>query len=292
MSSSGVELTAALAWVTSCVGADVVIMRELDGGSTGVILALLDSRGDRTVLRLITIEPWRRRGGELTTRESQMQRMLVDSVVAAPHSIALDAVGELCGHPAHLMTFMPGMVDTNRVEPASLDALAMLLSAIHHVTPTTVVPPYESWASEDKFVVPDWAQHPNVWKAAFGVLRSKPPEFEPTFIHRDFSLRNVLWLDAAISGVVDWGEASIGPAWLDVAHGCTNIAFDHANAAADAFADAYVARTGQVPDAYWDVMDVVGFLPPLAKREPVVDLGEHHRWLRLESRLLTIMDRI
>jgi hypothetical protein len=34
----------------------------------------------------------------------------------------------------------------------------------------------------------------------------------------------VLWLGGRVTGVVDWVETSIGPAWLDVAHCSTNLA--------------------------------------------------------------------
>ena len=211
------------------------------------MLALRDDRGGRAVLRLITREPWRTHGAALSTRESEVPRMLAGTDVPAPRSIALDADGRACEHPAHLMTLVPGETDVGRVDPASLAALADLLATIHGVVPTVEVRPYQSWAWEAKFVVPGWARHRDVWERAFDILRAAPPPFEPTFLHRDFALRNVLWHDGAVSGVVDWVETSIGPAWLDVAHCSTNIALDHGNAAADAFADAYVSRTGREP---------------------------------------------
>ena len=146
---------------------------------------------------------------------------------------------------------------------------------------------------ESKFVVPAWATAPAAWERAFEILRTDPPDFEPSFIHRDFASRNILWSDARISGTVDWVETSIGPAWLDVAHCCTNLALDHDNDVADAFADAYVARNRSCPDAYWDVMDVVGFLPAPG-RPSLFDMPAEAvpRRLRLEERLLAILPRI
>lgn len=292
MTSDSVDVSAALAWAESRTGVRAADVRELDGGTTGAMLALRDDRGESTVLRLITQEPWRTHGAALTTRESDVQRMLADGVVPAPRSIALDADGDACGHPAHLMTLVPGETDDERVDAASLAALAELLAAIHEVVPTIEVRLYQTWAFEAKFTVPGWAAHPDVWEGAFETLRSEPPAFEPVLIHRDFAPRNVLWQDDAISGVVDWVETSVGPAWLDVAHCCTNIALRHGNAAADSFANAYVAQTGREPDAYWDVMDVVGFLPPRSSTGVVTDPARKRRHRRLEDRLVATLGRV
>ena len=186
------------------------------------------------------------------------------------------------------MSRLPGRVDADRVEPRSLGRLADLLAAVHAVRPTTEVRVYQSWAWEAKYVVPAWAGDPGVWEAAFALLRTEPPDFRPTFLHRDFQLRNVLWLDGEISGVADWVETSIGPAWLDVAHCCTNIALGHGTERADAFADAYAERTGREPQPYFDVLDVVGFLPPPGAEGFVRDAGER---ARLEERLGVVLRR-
>ena len=99
----------------------------------------------------------------------------------------------------------------------------------------------------------------------------------------------MLWSNDQISGVVDWVETSIGPAWLDVAHCCTNIAIGHGDDSADLFAAAYVARTGREPQPYFDVMDIVGFLPPPGKKEFIEAEGERRR---LEKRLCSVMRRM
>jgi len=84
--------------------------------------------------------------------------------------------------------------------------------------------------------------------------------------------------------VVDWVETSTGPAWLDVAHCASNLAVRHGTVAGQRFAAAYTRRTGVRREPYWDVMDVVGFLPPPG-RKPMFDkpgqlrrLEEHLAW--------------
>ena len=280
-------MRAAVAWAEATLG-PVTRVEELSGGWTSTILALSAESGP-AVLRLMTNEPWRTHGEELTTRESDVQRMLAGTAIPAPRTLALDATGASCGHPAHLMTLVPGHVSLDRTDAASLGTIAELLAAIHDVTPTAEVREYQSWAWEAKFVVPDWASSPALWEAAFDVLRSPVPGFEPTFLHRDFQPRNLLWTDDAITGVVDWPETSIGPAWLDVAHCATNLAILHGSGVADAFADGYVAVTGRTAQPYFDVMDVVGFLPPPGKKSLITDPTQ---LANLEARLAAVLPRV
>lgn len=147
----------------------------------------------------------------------------------------------------------------------------------------------QSWAFEAKYAAPPWAGDPALWDDAFQLLRSEPPHYQPCFIHRDFQPRNVLWSEGRVSGVVDWVETSIGPAWLDVAHCCTAIAISHGTEPADAFAAAYVARTGRDPQPYFDVMDVIGHLP-LPGRDGLIQEPEEQS--RLEQRLRVVLQRL
>lgn len=281
------DVTPALTWCAAEIG-PVARVRELSGGSTSTMLALTTETGDEAVLRLITREPWRTHGRGLTTREHQIQQMLAGTVIPAPRSRALDADGQTCGFPAHLMSLLPGQVDAGRIDSDSLDRLAHVLATIHDVTPSIEVRGYQSWAWEAKYTVPPWATDAFLWEEAFALLRLDPPPHRPCFIHRDFRPGNILWSDGHVSGVVDWVETSIGPAWLDVAHCCTNIAIRHGNEAADRFAAAYVAHTGRESQPYFDVMDIVGFLPPPGKEGFIQAEAERRR---LEDRLHSVMRR-
>ncbi len=276
-----------VAWAASHLGHPVTRATPLTGGWTSTMLRLDDESGASFVLRLMTNEPWRTHGAGLTTREREVQQLLAGSAVPVPTSFALDAEGDRAGHPAHLMSLLPGRVEEDRIDDASLRRLASLLVDIHATRPPEPPRDYQSWAWPAKWVVPPWATRPAVWQQAFEVLAQDPPAFEPTFLHRDFHARNVLWQDGEISGVVDWVETSWGPAWLDVAHCRTNLAIRHGSAVADRFAAAYVALCGREPDAYWDVMDAVGFLPPPGVEGLFTDAAE---LARLEEHLASVLD--
>jgi aminoglycoside phosphotransferase (APT) family kinase protein len=280
------EYERAIAWAAEQLGSDVVDSHELTGGWTSTMLALTTATGTRAVLRLMTNEPWRTHGPELSTREHETQLLLAGTSVPAPRSLALDADGAGTGEPAHLMTLVPGAVDLDRVADEDLEALAATLATVHSLEPDVRPRTYQSWAWPAKYVVPDWAQEPAAWKHAFGLLRQDAPAYDGTFLHRDFQPRNVLWTGPEITGLVDWVETSWGPAWLDVAHCCTNIALLHGTETADRFAAAYVAQTGREPGPYFDVMDVVGFLPPPGRKAMITDPSQQRR---LEERLLSLV---
>jgi aminoglycoside phosphotransferase (APT) family kinase protein len=271
----------AVAWAETVLDEPVVEVAELSGGLTSTMLALTHGSGARSVLRLMTNEPWRTHGAELTRRERATQTELSSTAVPAPVSLGIDADGVATGVAAHLMSRLPG-VPTAGVDDAAVVAMAEMLALIHDVRPTEPFRAYQSWAWEAKYVVPAWTHHPAAWLRAFDILAEEPPAFEPTFLHRDFSHRNLLWRDGRISGVVDWVETSTGPAWLDAAHAATNLAIAHGPASATAFLAAYAALTGTRPAPYWMVMDTVGFLPPPGRPpffSSAVDLGRLDQWL-------------
>ncbi|WP_374455673.1 phosphotransferase family protein [Nocardioides sp.] len=282
-----IDLDGALAWAGSALGSPVVSHERLEGGLTSRMLALRTESSSEAVLRLMTNEPWRTHGAELTTREHQAQTFLAGTDVPAPTSLALDADGTACGVAAHLMSRLPGEARSD-IDDDGLPAMAGLLATIHALRPAEPFRTYQSWAWEAKWVVPSWTRHPGSWRRAFEVLAGPAPAYEPTFLHRDFGHRNLLWLDGAISGVVDWVETSTGPAWLDAVHAASTLAVTVGYERGKNFMDAYQAVAPEGFNSYWMVMDAVGYLPPPGKPPLFRDPDQHarlDRWLDLAIRL-------
>ena len=277
---------APLAWAGSVLGSPVVSAEPLVGGLTSTMLALRVATGADSVLRLMTNEPWRTHGAELSAREHEAQRALADTLVPAPTSLGLDADGTTTGVAAHLMSRLPGRPLTT-VDDAALDAMADVLATIHAVDPGEPFREFQTWAWPAKWVVPRWTRHPGSWERAFELLAGPAPAFEPTFLHRDFSHRNLLWDGGAVSGVVDWVETSTGPAWLDAGHAATNLAVAFGVEPAAGFLERHAIRAGEPPVTHWLVMDAVGFLPPPGREPFFKDPGELERlddWLDLVVR--------
>jgi aminoglycoside phosphotransferase (APT) family kinase protein len=274
-------------WAEQEAGRRVVEVERLTGGMTSTMLRLQHDHGADSVLRLITEEPWRTHGAELATREAETLEVLAFADVPAPHTLALDAHGAQTGHAAHLMTFVPGSLSHDLVDDGSLAEVARLLARIHLVRAEPPPRTFQSWAWEAKWVVPPWSSSPDLWRRAFDVLRAGDPPYDACFLHRDFGLHNLLWTGRRVTGIVDWVETSTGPAWLDVAHCATNLAWRHGPDVADRFQAAYVAETGRRPDRYWDVLDIVGFLPPPGG-SPF--FTRPRSWRRFDAHLARVLD--
>lgn len=268
MPEPDVDIAAALEWAGSALGSRVTSYDALDGGVTSRMLALQHDDGTESVLRLMTNEPWRTHGAELTARERDAQLAMADTPVPAPYSLALDADGTAAGAAAHLMSRLPGtpLEEGEALGEQRLQAMVDLLTTIHEQRPAEPFRTFQSWAWEAKWVVPTWTRHPESWRRAFDMLAGPAPAYEPTFLHRDFSHRNLLWSGDAITGVVDWVETSTGPAWLDAAHAASNLALAYGTGPALDLLRRYAAATGTTADAHWLVMDAVGYLPPPGKR--------------------------
>lgn len=284
------------AWVKAQWGTEVADVRRLAGGVTSTMLRLTGVDGDRAVLRLMTEEPWRRHAEGLLEREAGVQRFLDTTEVPAPRSLAVDSRGAAAGVPAHLMTFMPGTVDLSRSDNAFLDTVSQTLCAIRALDPPSRPRDFQSWAPRSKWIAPDWTRDAELWRHAFSVLEADPPPFSGGFLHRDFHVGNLLWSGGNVTGVVDWVETSWGPERLDVAHVSTYLAMLHAPDVAHRFRERHQANANRViaSDSYWDVMDIVGYLPHPSKvtrpwRQQGVDITDERAMRRLESYLADVL---
>lgn len=239
----------------------VSAVSHLAGGMTSTMLVVETEDGQRAVLRLMTEEPWRTHGPDLTRREADALVAVVGSGVPVPTSYAVTSRVPGTDVAAHLMSWCPGEPTTAWGSEPS-EAMAACLESIHSVVADPPFREFQSWAWEAKWVVPGWSSTPDAWAAAFEVLAQEPPEFEPVFLHRDFGHRNLLWDGTRISGVVDWVETSTGPRWLDAGHAATNLAVAFGVEAGRDFLARYASRVNEPADRCWLVMDAVGFLPP------------------------------
>lgn len=148
-------------------------------------------------------------------REVAALTALADTSVPAPRLVAWSAAP-----PAVLMTRLAG---GHRLDVAEPGAVRTLLERMHGVDPEPLaryrgyhegvdLPPPRSWRDRA------------LWDRAARISSSGPPAYEPVFIHRDLHPGNLLWTSNEISGVVDWGNACLGPAAFDLGHYRVNVA--------------------------------------------------------------------
>jgi aminoglycoside phosphotransferase (APT) family kinase protein len=232
-------------------------------------LEVTDPQGRRQelVLRRFLDATWLALEPDLASREATVLEALAGTPVPAPALLAVDATGTHVGTPAVLTRRLPGEVV---MDPADRDrwlhGLADLFDTIHDVPVPPGLRPYRPWYATTRALEPPrWSHARPAWATAIARTRDPAPGGASVFLHRDFQPTNVLWSDGRVSGVVDWVEASAGPAGADLGHCRCNLAQDLGRDAADALR----ALVGAVDDdPYWDLVSAVDFLPALDPSPP------------------------
>ena len=255
------------AWTDALAPQVVVDVTAIGGGITNTKWLVCLADGDSLVLRWSDPAVWDGTGREHVRREALACRLLASSALPVPRLVASDVDGATAGGPANLMTWRPGRVRLDRLEPAAMTALARLAVAVHRQpVPAEHQPPTFSFRGPAEPEVPGWARWPGLWKQAIDLWAAGPPPTPYGLLHRDFHLGNILWQDDTVTGLIDWAETSWGPPDLDVAHLCSDFAMLHTATDVETFRAAYVRQGGQLdpdPDAarFWVVSDILGFLP-------------------------------
>ena len=249
-----------LDWVERVTGARVVAWRRMTGGIVSAVHRLTIDHGspwDVVVLRQYEhAEP---HTATLIRNEAATLRAVHDAGLPAPEPIAADADGrESDGHPAILMTRLPGRLDLQPADPEDwLRQIAAMAARIHDVQ--VAAPPF--WRESDAagLVVPASATCPALWEAAFAVLRQQAPETATRFLHSDLQHFNLLWRRGRLTGVVDWSTSCTGPADFDIGHCRLNLAVLFGAHWAERLRLAYEAEAGRSTEPWWDLCAITEY---------------------------------
>jgi len=275
-----------LDWVERVAGARVVAWRRMTGGIGSVVHRLTIDHGSyRDVLVLRQYEhadsdmaerfaqAGAAGGAALVRYEAATLRAVHDAGLPAPEPIAADADGrESDGHPAILMTRLPGRLDVTPADPEGwLRQIASMAVRIHDAQ--VAAGPFEERIDAAVPVIPASATRPAVWEAAFGILRQQAPEPATCFIHRDFQLFNLLWRRGRLTGVVDWTRSCTGPADFDTGHCRLNLAVMFGAHWAERLRLAYEAEAGRAIDPWWDLYAVTAYSDEWRRFIPVQVAG-------------------
>lgn len=248
-----------LDWAGRAAGARVVAWRRMTGGTASVVHRLTIDHGSyRDVLVLRQYEYADSDMPEIRD-EAATLRAVHDAGLPAPEPIAADSGGrETDGHPALLMTRLPGRLDVTPADPEGwLRQIAAMAARIHDVK--VAAGPFEERIDAAALVIPASAARPAVWEAAFGILRQQAPEPATCFIHRDFQHFNLLWRRGRLTGVVDWTRSCTGPADFDAGHCRLNLAVLFGADWAERLRLAYEAEAGRAIDPWWDLYALTAY---------------------------------
>jgi aminoglycoside phosphotransferase (APT) family kinase protein len=271
----------ALAWVVAVMGAGsrLVSVRPLPSSwlaNHAITVADRHGRHHRLVLRR-----WARPGWDLddpdytAQREATILGLLVGAAVPTPGLVAADPDGAACDVPALLLTRLPGQPPGPAAadQPRFLAQLAGALVAIHAVNGRARehVPAYRTYVRVSELVMPAWLPPTRTWQRAFAVAAGPAPEAPGCFIHRDYHHYNTLWARGRLTGVVDWTQASWGPASVDLGHMRWNLAWDYGVPAAEEFLASYQTLTaGAIQHhPYWDVVTVIDLVGDIDPADPL-----------------------
>jgi aminoglycoside phosphotransferase (APT) family kinase protein len=246
------------AWIVQATGtSNVRAVRSLNFGVSSD-LTLVEADGRALVLRRWDRPDLLDQDPDVVSNEMRALkagRAVLGGVV--PEPIAGDRSGRRAGCPAVLMTRVPG---ASVVRDLDVGRLAAPAAALHTATVPRDLPTSQHWFDPGGLAIPAWTSAPAAWAALLDIVRGPEPAASAVFLHRDYHPGNVLWSHGAISGIVDWASASLGPPGIDVAHTRTNLALVDGVDAAAAYLAAYTARVPSYRHAaWWDAADLVGF---------------------------------
>ena len=257
-------------WAAQAVGpgAHVQNVRRL-AGSTSSTLYALDILGRAAplpaVLRVYNNAAMLASEPDAPRREAAALERVTAAGLAAPMLLACDPDGTASGGvPCLLMTRLPGEVI---LCPSDLDhwlyGLAEALLPLHQISADDCPWSYRPYVDVPTLTPPAWSRVPHLWESALALTLEPPPPVPLRFIHRDYHPNNVLWQNGRVSGIVDWPNACVGAAGIDVGWCRKNLLFLYGVPAADRFLRAYERLAGPAFSyhPHWDLRVIAEELP-------------------------------
>jgi aminoglycoside phosphotransferase (APT) family kinase protein len=242
-------------WIQRQSGSRVVSVHRLPGASSTAVHAVRLADGGSLVLRRYVWEKFRIEEPEAPVREVDGLEYARRHGLQVPVVIAADPAGADVGDgiPTLLMARVPG-----RAQPApDVRALAAIAARVHSVSRDGFDYRYRAWCRDTSSAPPRACRRPERWELALRLWRSAEPAYEACFIHRAFHPGNVLWFRGALTGVVDWANACVGPPGIDIATCRWNLQDWAGEQIATQFVTAYEELTRRSHHPYWDVAKIV-----------------------------------
>jgi aminoglycoside phosphotransferase (APT) family kinase protein len=258
-------------WVRRETGG--TLSTRLEGATSSVLYDILIDGAPTLIVRTFTNSRWLAKEPDLAIHEAAALRIVESVDIHTPELVAVDETGEHAGVPSIVMTRLPGAVDLP-TEPSDewLFRLAQPLATVHTAQAAGFAWSYDAWVDDWPLRPPSWSTNPNLWKRAFSIYGDGMPNEPGCLLHRDYHPTNVLWNGGAVSGVVDWVNACVGPPSADIAHCRLNLALMYGIDAADRFS----RMIDSDYDPVWDLAPALSGLEESDIYPPWITFGLTH----------------
>ena len=233
----------------SATVAEVVDVRRLAGGVDAATHAVRLDPGGWVVVKRVA-------PGHAKSLEREFTRLefAQRAPIPTPEPITLDTDGSWFGHPALVMSLLPGRSIFHQESGPWIDGLARALAAVHWTQIDSGVPeilraPHAglAWEPPPATELPRSARIDALIETGLS-LREAPGDGPEVLLHHDFHHGNVLWHGHQVTGVLDWNEARLGPPDCDVAYCSVDIAMTHGLDASEQFIAAYSVASARLSD--------------------------------------------
>lgn len=262
----------ALDWIERHLGEPVRHAEPMVGAWSARVFRV---SGDRraAVLRLFTNREWLELEPDLAPHEAAALELVAGAGLPTPRLLAVDPDGTAAGHPAILMSLLPGRLDLG---DRNVERLAEPLVRLAEFDPGPFPWSYRRWTDPLNVPVPAWVEDKEAAHAAFASVRDLPLDIPGRLIHRDYHPTNVLWIDGDISGIVDWVNACLGPTEVDVGHCRLDLTVVNGTRPASRFLEAWERLSGRRYDRGWDLVAASDLMADVQVYPPWIDLGVTH----------------
>lgn len=228
-------------------------------GSTSTTLYHITAKDRQTyVLRLYDNEEWLAIEPDLCEHEAGALQAVASAQVNTPHLVAYEPDANIAGLPLLLMTCLEGDV---WLQPDDMDdwlrQSAEALTTIHRLDAPDFAWTFYRYTPAETLKIPTWSPYTQKWQHIINILQADIPPTPQVFIHRDYHMTNFLWKDKQLTGVVDWINACVGYAGMDVGHMRYNLAKLYGYETANKFLSAYQqANPNFSYHPFWDLVAI------------------------------------
>lgn len=185
---------------------------------------------------------------------SAMAHVQANSELAVPTVVGADPTGSIAGCPVLMMTMAQGapMVAPTR---KLFDRIIDVAEQIHAIPAEGFGWTHHRYNEPNDVFAPSWFSDPGLFAEL--AARSAVARSDEVFIHRDFHPGNLLVRGEAVTGIVDWDYACVGPSGEDYGRTWLNLAADYGERISAVFA----SRAARRLDPHWVAASWLDWLP-------------------------------